>query len=47
MAMAFSIAGLASEEGCLVDGFESVDVSYPGFKEDIHLLGGRLEVVED
>ncbi|MFQ6134588.1 MAG: 3-phosphoshikimate 1-carboxyvinyltransferase [Nitrososphaerales archaeon] len=47
MAMAFSIAGLASEEGCLVDGFQSVDVSYPDFKEDIHLLGGRLEVVGD
>lgn len=47
MAMIFSIAGFASEYGCWVDGFESVDVSYPGFKEDIRSVGGNLEVVED
>lgn len=47
MAMVFSIAGLASKEGCWVDGFESIDVSYPGFADDIHKLGGNLQVVAD
>ncbi len=45
MALAFSIVGLASAEGCFVDGFESIDVSYPRFLEDINSLGGRLEVI--
>ena len=47
MAMVFSIAGLSSREGCWVAGFESVDVSYPGFAQDIHKLGGCLQVVAD
>ncbi len=47
MALAFTIAGMISANGCLIDGFESVAVSYPGFKEDIHLLGGKLEPVDN
>jgi 3-phosphoshikimate 1-carboxyvinyltransferase len=43
LAMAFAIAGFASEEGCLIDGFESVDVSYPHFREDIQALGGKVK----
>ncbi len=46
MAMIFAIAGFASEEGCVIEGFESVDVSYPTFREDIQALGGRIEAVE-
>lgn len=47
MAMAFTIIGLASQEGCKIIGFESVDISYPKFEEDIHSLGGKLEAVDN
>jgi 3-phosphoshikimate 1-carboxyvinyltransferase len=46
MAMIFAIAGFASEEGCVIDGLESVDVSYPTFREDIQAIGGKIEAVE-
>ena len=46
MAMIFAIAGFASEEGCVIEGFESVDVSYPSFREDIQALGGKIEAVK-
>jgi 3-phosphoshikimate 1-carboxyvinyltransferase len=38
LAMVGAIAGLASEEGVEVDGFESVAVSYPGFERDLRAL---------
>ena len=47
MALAFTIAGMISQTGCLIEDFESVDVSYPSFKEDIHSLGGKLEPVDN
>lgn len=47
MAMAFTIIGLTSQEGCIINGFESIDVSYPKFEEDIHTLGGKLESVNN
>jgi 3-phosphoshikimate 1-carboxyvinyltransferase len=47
MAMAFTIIGLTSQEGCTINGFESIDVSYPKFEEDIHSLGGKLESVNN
>ena len=34
LAMLGAVAGVASREGVSVDGFEAVDVSYPGFKRD-------------
>lgn len=40
LAMLGAIAGLASEEGVVVDGFEAASVSYPGFARDIASLGG-------
>jgi 3-phosphoshikimate 1-carboxyvinyltransferase len=43
MAMAFSIIGMSSDEGCWIDGFQSTDVSYPRFREDITSLGGVIE----
>jgi len=46
LAMAFCVAGLASEDGCTVEGFESVDVSYPSFKDDMVRLGGGIREVE-
>jgi 3-phosphoshikimate 1-carboxyvinyltransferase len=47
MALAFTLAGMISQNGCYVEGFESVTVSYPNFKEDIHSLGGKLEPVDN
>jgi 3-phosphoshikimate 1-carboxyvinyltransferase len=47
MALAFTIAGMISQNGCLIEDFESVVVSYPRFKEDIHSLGGKLEPVDN
>jgi 3-phosphoshikimate 1-carboxyvinyltransferase len=44
MFMAFCLAGLCSDEGVVVEGAESVDVSYPGFIQDMRNLGARIEV---
>jgi 3-phosphoshikimate 1-carboxyvinyltransferase len=40
LAMLGAIAGLASREGVDVEGFESVEVSYPGFAADLERLVG-------
>ena len=40
LAMVGAVAGLASEEGVEVQGFESVEVSYPGFERDLRSLLG-------
>ena len=40
LAMVGAIAGLASSEGVEVRGFESVEVSYPGFERDLRALLG-------
>lgn len=41
--MAFCAAATASPEPCIVDGLESVDVSYPDFIKDIKSLGAVIE----
>jgi 3-phosphoshikimate 1-carboxyvinyltransferase len=38
LAMLGAIAGLASEEGVEVQGFEAVSISYPGFERDLERL---------
>jgi 3-phosphoshikimate 1-carboxyvinyltransferase len=38
LAMVGAIAGLASEEGVEVEGFDAVAVSYPGFERDLRAL---------
>jgi len=38
LAMVGAIAGLASQEGVEVDGFEAVAVSYPRFEQDLRAL---------
>jgi 3-phosphoshikimate 1-carboxyvinyltransferase len=38
LAMLGAVAGIASREGVTVRGFEAVDVSYPGFEEDLAAL---------
>jgi 3-phosphoshikimate 1-carboxyvinyltransferase len=40
MAMLGATAGLASEQGVDVTGFEAVGVSYPGFERDLRSLAG-------
>ncbi len=40
LAMVGAIAGLASREGVEVDGFDAVEVSYPGFERDLRSLLG-------
>ena len=39
LAMLGAIAGLASDEGVSVHGFEAAAVSYPGFARDLGALG--------
>ncbi len=41
--MAFCAAAMASSEPCIVEGLESVDVSYPDFIKDIKSLGATIE----
>jgi 3-phosphoshikimate 1-carboxyvinyltransferase len=40
LAMVGAVAGLSSREGVEVEGFESVEVSYPGFERDLRSLLG-------
>ena len=44
MFMTFCLVGLASKNGCIIEGAESVDVSYPNFITDMHSLSARIEV---
>lgn len=41
LAMAWTVAGLASDGEVHIDGFEAVDVSYPGFLTDLGRIGAR------
>ncbi len=43
MAMAFAVAGLVARGQTVVDGAESIPVSYPSFVEDMRKLGAQLE----
>ncbi|MDI6820197.1 MAG: 3-phosphoshikimate 1-carboxyvinyltransferase [Candidatus Hodarchaeaceae archaeon] len=45
MAMALAVAGLVAKGETVIDGAESVKVSYPNFIDDMRKLGGRLELV--
>lgn len=40
MAMLGAVAGLASEQGVEVDGYEAVEISYPRFERDLRSLVG-------
>lgn len=44
MAMALSIAGLAARGETVVDGAESIPVSYPSFIDDMRKLGAGIEI---
>ncbi|MEM2866347.1 MAG: 3-phosphoshikimate 1-carboxyvinyltransferase [Candidatus Hadarchaeales archaeon] len=45
MAMALAVAGLVAEGTTVVEGAESIPVSYPTFVEDMKRLGARMEYV--
>lgn len=45
MAMAFAVAGLVAEGETVVEGAESIPVSYPNFVEDMKKLGAKMELV--
>ncbi len=46
MAMAFAVAGLVAQGETIVDGAESIPVSYPNFVKDMRKLGAKLELIE-
>ena len=45
MAMALAVAGLAAKGEIIIDGAESIKVSYPTFVEDMRKLGAQVEMV--
>jgi 3-phosphoshikimate 1-carboxyvinyltransferase len=45
MAMAFAVAGLVASGQTIVEGAESIPVSYPTFVEDMRSLGARMRFV--
>ena len=45
MAMALAVAGLVARGETIIDGAESISVSYPSFVEEIRKLGGKVELV--
>jgi 3-phosphoshikimate 1-carboxyvinyltransferase len=42
LAMLGAVAGLVSDEGVTVTGFDAAAVSYPGFAADVAAIGGRI-----
>lgn len=44
VAMALTVAALAADAPCEIEGAETADVSFPGFHEAIGALGARIEV---
>lgn len=46
MAMALAVAGLVARGETVVDGAESIPVSYPGFVEDMRKLGAEIKLIE-
>ena len=45
MAMALAVASLVAGGETIIDGAESISVSYPSFVEDMRKLGGKVELV--
>ena len=45
--MALAVAGLTTGGETVVDTAESAAVTYPGFVQDMKLLGANLELVND
>jgi 3-phosphoshikimate 1-carboxyvinyltransferase len=46
LAMALAVAGLVSQEGLTIHGAEIFRQSYPGFVDDLKVLGVDIEVVD-
>lgn len=45
MAMAFAVASLVAWGETIIEGAESISVSYPSFVDDIRKLGGKVELI--
>jgi len=45
--MTFVAIALATGEECIIDGLESIDISYPSFLEDLRKLGGIFQVIRN
>ncbi len=46
MFMALTVLAASTERGCVVEGAESAEISYPGFLDHARRLGMRVEVLE-
>lgn len=46
IAMALAVAGLVARGETVVEGAESIPVSYPGFVGDMRKLGAKIELIE-
>ena len=46
MAMALAVAGLVARGETVVEGAESIPVSYPNFVEDMRKLGAKIELIK-
>jgi 3-phosphoshikimate 1-carboxyvinyltransferase len=45
IALAFSVAALAAQEPCTIEGAEWADVSFPGFYRLLRKLGAEVEIL--
>ena len=45
MAMALAVAGLVARGETIVDGAESIPVSYPNFIDDMQKLGAKVDLI--
>jgi 3-phosphoshikimate 1-carboxyvinyltransferase len=45
VAMSLTLVGLRSEQGLVIEGFEAVSKSHPGFARDLAKLGVVVDVV--
>lgn len=46
IAMALATSSLISESPIIIDGFECINKSYPGFTEDFRKLGGEIRMIK-
>ncbi len=44
--MALSLAGLAMEDGCVIDTAEAMSVTFPNYVELMQNLGAKMEITD-
>jgi 3-phosphoshikimate 1-carboxyvinyltransferase len=47
MVMALTVAGMIAEGETFVDTAESINITYPGYMEDMKAIGARMEIAEN